>query len=281
MPEILTAVPTFFDDAGELDRDTTKRHFADLADHVDGVFVCGTTGEFPALDLGERQELTELALAVFGPARVVVHVGAASTRDAVTLARNAVAAGALRLAALTPYYLPVDFDSVARHFAAITAVEGTAETYGYLFSERSGVIVPPEEFARISAETGLAGAKLSGSAADRFGEYVEALPSGTRLWSGADTALAHVVRSGGTGVVSGLSAAFPRPFRALADAVSSGDAEAERSAQQQVDAVLDALGGTIEGIKAALRQLGYGNGAMRMPAPVLDPAALQRIARLP
>ncbi|MCP3798410.1 dihydrodipicolinate synthase family protein [Allokutzneria sp. A3M-2-11 16] len=280
MPEILTATPTFFDDAGELDRDTTKRHLADLAEHVDGVFVGGTTGEFPALDLRERQELAELALAAFGPARVVVHVGAASTRDAVKLARGAVAAGARRLAALTPYYLPVDIAAVTRHFAAITAVEGSAETYGYLFSERSGVVVEPAEFARIASDTGLAGAKLSGSAADRFDEYLAALPPGTPLWSGADTTLAGVIRSGGEGVVSGLTAAFPRPFKALANAVVSGDAEAERLAQQKVDDVLDALGGTIEGIKAALRHLGYGNGALRMPAPVLDFAAQQRIARL-
>jgi 4-hydroxy-tetrahydrodipicolinate synthase len=80
--------------------------------------------------------------------------------------------------------------------------------------------------------------------------------------------------------VSGLSAAFPEPFTALAAAVAAGDTEAERAAQVRADAVLDALGGTVKGIKAALRHLGHGTGTLRMPSPDVPPAALERIARL-
>jgi 4-hydroxy-tetrahydrodipicolinate synthase len=106
------------------------------------------------------------------------------------------------------------------------------------------------------------------------------LPAGARLWSGADTTLPAVVRAGGAGIVSGLSAAFPEPFTALADAVAAGDSEAERAAQVRADGVLDALEGTVEGIKAALRHLGHGTGALRMPAPDVPAAALERITRL-
>ncbi|GAA5135776.1 dihydrodipicolinate synthase family protein [Pseudonocardia adelaidensis] len=278
--EVLAAVPTFFDADGELDRETTVAHHAALAGRVDGVFVAGTTGEFPALDRAERHTLTELALGAYGPDRVVVHVGAASTREAVALTRDAVALGARRIAALTPYYLPVDTVAVIRHLAAVVDAAGPARVYGYLFTERTGVVLDPAEFGSIAAEAGLAGAKLSGAANERLTEYVAALPAGTDLWSGADTTLPAVVRAGGAGIVSGLSAAFPEPFTALADAVAAGDAEAERAAQARADAVLDALAGTVEGIKAALHHLGFGTGALRMPAPEVPPAALERIARL-
>ena len=73
--EVLAALPTFFDAHGELDRAATTAHLAWLAGRVDGVFVAGTTGEFPALDHAERVELAEAALAAFGPDRVVVHIG--------------------------------------------------------------------------------------------------------------------------------------------------------------------------------------------------------------
>jgi 4-hydroxy-tetrahydrodipicolinate synthase len=278
--EVLAAVPTFFDAAGELDREATVVHHAALTGRVDGVFVAGTTGEFPALDRAERRTLTELALDAYGPERVVVHVGAAGTRESVALTRDAVAIGARRIAALTPYYLPVDTTAVARHMAAVVEAAGPARVYGYLFTERTGVVVDPAEFGELAAEVGLAGVKLSGAANGRLAEYVAALPAGARLWSGADTTLPAVVRAGGTGIVSGLSAAFPEPFTALADAVAAGDAEAERAAQVRADAVLDALAGTVEGIKAALRHLGHGNGAMRMPAPDVPRAALERIVRL-
>jgi len=84
-----------------------------------------------------------------------------------------------------------------------------------------------------------------------------------------------VVRRGGAGIVSGLSAAFPEPFAALADAVANGAAEAERAAQVQADAVRAALRGSVEGIKHALALLGHGNGALRMASPAVpDPEAI-------
>src|SRR3954452_14575723 len=43
--EVLAALPTFFDERGELDRAATTAHLAWLAGRVDGVFVAGTTGE--------------------------------------------------------------------------------------------------------------------------------------------------------------------------------------------------------------------------------------------
>ena len=280
--EVLAALPTFFDDRGDLDRATTSAHLDWLATRVDGVFVAGTTGEFPALDRPERIALAEAALTAFGADRVVVHVGAASTREAVALTRDVLAAGGRRIAVLTPYYLPADDAAVTHHFATIAAAAGDAATYGYLFTERSGVDVGPAEFGRIAAATGLAGVKLSGSANDRLGAYLDALPAGARLWSGADTTLGAVVRRGGAGIVSGLSSAFPEPFTALADAIATGDSAAERAAQERADAVLAATHGSVEGIKHALGLLGFGNGALRMPAPALpDPDAIARLVPAP
>jgi 4-hydroxy-tetrahydrodipicolinate synthase len=277
--EILAATPTLFRPDGELAVGDNAALLRRLAERVDGVFVAGTTGEFPALE-AERLLLAEQALDAFGPDRVVMHVGAASTREAVELTKDAVALGACRLAALTPYYLPVDTAAVLGHFAAIVGVGRDAAVYGYLFAERSGVAVEPGECARIVAGAGLAGAKLSGVAAARFAEYRAALSAGVALWSGADTALAAVMRGGGRGIVSGLSAAFPAPFATLADAVAAGDPGAERAAQADADRVLAALGGTVEGIKLAPRVLGLGGETTRMPHPAVPEQVRARIAAL-
>ncbi|GAB3144693.1 hypothetical protein GCM10027258_33900 [Amycolatopsis stemonae] len=263
--EVLSATPTLFREDGELDTHGNTALLTWLRDRVDGVFVAGTTGEFPALERGERRTLAELALAAFGPARTIVHVGAASTREAVALTADALAAGATRLAVLTPYYLPADAEAVQRHFAAVAAAAGDADVYGYLFPDLTGVTLTPEEFAA----TGLRGGKLSGAAAAGLAGFRAALPD-ARFWSGADTQVAAVARAGGAGVVSGLSSAYPDPFVALAAAVAAGDEAAERAAQARADAVLAALGGTVAGIKEALRRRGIGTGVLRMPAAAPD-----------
>ncbi|GAA1331223.1 dihydrodipicolinate synthase family protein [Pseudonocardia xinjiangensis] len=278
--DVLAAVPALVDESGEIDTAANRALLTGLVGRVDGVFVAGTTGEFPALHRAERRELVGLALEIFGPDRVVAHIGAAATRDAVTLARDAVALGASRLAAITPYYLAVDTDAVTRHFAAITAAAGDAVVYGYLFPDRTGVAADAEEFARTAAETGLAGAKLSGAAAGLLAEFVAALPPGTPLWTGHDSALAAAVRAGGRGVVSGLSSAFPAPLAALADAVARGDAEAERTAQAEADEVAATLAGSPEAIKYALARQGIGTEVMRMPAPLVSAERRDRIDRL-
>lgn len=280
-PDVIAATPTLLDLDGELDAGANKALLTGLAGRVDGVLVAGTTGEFPGLSLPERSRLLGIALDAFGPDQVIVHVGAAATRDAVALARDAVAAGARRLAVITPFYLAVDDAAITRHFAAVVEAADGAVVYGYLFPERTGVPADATRFAAIAAEVGLAGAKLSGSASGMLPELLAAMPEGSVLWAGADTTLASVARAGGAGVVAALSSVFPEPFTALADAVAGGDADAERSAQAKADEVKAVLGGNLlPGLKYALELMGVGTATMRMPAPALDGPTRDRIAEL-
>jgi 4-hydroxy-tetrahydrodipicolinate synthase len=66
-PVVFSAVPTLFGAGGELDLDANRALYKLVAGLVDGLFVAGTTGEFPALEDAERLALFELALAEAGP----------------------------------------------------------------------------------------------------------------------------------------------------------------------------------------------------------------------
>jgi len=76
VPVVLSAVPTLFGPDGALDPDANRALYKLVAGLVDGLFVAGTTGEFPALEDAERLSLFELALAEAGPDRVIAHIGA-------------------------------------------------------------------------------------------------------------------------------------------------------------------------------------------------------------
>ena len=147
--------------------------------------MAGTTGEFPALEDAERLRLFELALAEAGPDRVIAHIGAPDARHASRLARAAVALGAGRIAAITPYYLPARPDELAGHYRRIRDAAPGAELYAYIFPERTGLRVPPPLLAEVAEAAGLAGAKISGSAAADLAGYVAAAP-GLRIFSGND-----------------------------------------------------------------------------------------------
>ena len=142
-PVVLAAVPTLFDPDGELDRDANRALYKLIAGLLDGMLVAGTTGEFPALEDAERLWLAEQALAEAGPDRVIVHIGAPDARHAARLARAAVALGARRIAAITPYYLPARPDELVAHYRSVREAAPGAEIYAYIFPERTGLTVSP------------------------------------------------------------------------------------------------------------------------------------------
>ena len=153
-PVIFAAVPTLFGPGGELDLDANRALHKFVAGLVDGLFVAGTTGEFPALEDAERLSLIELALAEAGSDRVIAHIGAPDARHAGRLAQAAVALGATRIAAITPYFLLARPDELIAHYRAIRDAASGPEFYAYIFPERTGLPVSPTLFARVAEAAG-------------------------------------------------------------------------------------------------------------------------------
>jgi 4-hydroxy-tetrahydrodipicolinate synthase len=280
---VFSAVPTLFGDDGEVDTGANRALYKLVAGLLDGLFVAGSTGEFPALDDAERLSLIELALAEAGPDRVIAHIGAPDARHSARLARAAVALGARRIAAITPYYLPARPDELTAHYRHIRDAAPDPELYAYIFPERTGLPVSPPLFARVASDAGLAGAKISGASAARLADYVAAAP-GQRIFSGDDTNPGATMRAYGAGVVSGRSGAYPEVYAALAAALNAADQEAAALHQRTLDRIV-ALGASIGRVKHALQLRGLGGSAARMtvdpPGPETAAAIAGVVASLP
>ncbi|MDA3627474.1 dihydrodipicolinate synthase family protein [Saccharopolyspora sp. WRP15-2] len=276
---VITAVTTPFHPSGDLDLAATRELYGFVRSTTGQLLVGGTTGEFPALSTGERLHLLEIALELLGEQNVINHVGAADARTAALLTRASVRAGARRLAALTPYYLPATPDELHAYFGSIREAAGDAQLYAYLFPERSGIDVPPELCAELARAHGIAGVKLSGSASQQVREHVDAGPDGFEVYSGNDRELAAVLAAGGAGVVSGCAAGLPEAFLDLLEAVRTGNSEAG-PVQDRVDRVVAALGPSIGRIKCAQRLRGLPAGGSRMAVAEPDAATEAIIAAL-
>jgi 4-hydroxy-tetrahydrodipicolinate synthase len=266
-PVVFSAVPTLFGADGELDTGANRALYKLVAGLVDGLFVAGTTGEFPALEDAERLQLFELALAEAGPDRVIAHIGAPDARRASRLAQAAAALGAWRIAAITPYYLPARPDELAGHYRRIRDAAPGPELYAYIFPERTGLRVPPPLFAEVAETAGLAGAKVSGSAAADLAGYVASAP-GLRIFSGDDSNPPAAMRAGSAGVISGRSSAYPEVYAALTD---------DPAQQQRLDRIVG-LGASIGRIKHALQVRGLATADARMAVDPPDPQTAAAIS---
>lgn len=274
---LISATTTPFTAEGELDLVGARRLFRHLDAHVDAVLLTGTMGEFPALTEAERLALYEVGLEVFGPARVIAHVGTESTRTSLRLARAAAGLGVGRLALITPYYLPATPDEVVAHVARVTEAV-PAQWYGYLFPERTGVGLEPSELARVVEAAALSGFKISGAASARLVEYASACGPGVELYSGYDAGVPQAVADGAAGVISGFSSAFPRPFRALVDAIGRSDPAAVEVAQEAVLEIMAVMGNSIGAAKVTQSLSGLTGPHARMP--VQFPAGTDPIGAL-
>lgn len=262
-PEIISAVPTPFTDDGALDAKSLRTNLERLEPLLDGVFAAGTTGEFPALSDDERMSVIQEAIEVFGPSRVVAHVGAATTRQAITLTEAAKQLGARRFAAVTPYYLRASLDGVTRYYAALRETVADGELYGYFFPEVAITDVAPPDLPGLIG-LGLDGIKVSGSASARVAHYLAQAPAGFQLWSGNDADLPNILASGGRGTVSGVSAVMPEPWVAFRESYAAGNQDRLERAQRAITALVPVLGPNIAHLKYGLSVLGLTGGPTRM-----------------
>ena len=117
---VLPALVTPFTADEEVDEAALRALVRHVLPHVDGVVPCGTTGEFIYLTPDEQRRVIEIVVdevsrgevsgavsskVVRGRVPVIAGTGAASTREAVQLARAAQKAGASACLVVTPFFL--------------------------------------------------------------------------------------------------------------------------------------------------------------------------------
>jgi dihydrodipicolinate synthase/N-acetylneuraminate lyase len=280
VPEIISAVPTPFDTEGEIDFPALQKNLRRLEPLVDGVFAAGTTGEFPGLSDDERLAVIREALAIFGPDRVVAHVGAATARQATRLAKAAAQDGAKRFAAITPYFLTASPAAVADYYKALRQAVPKGELYGYFFPEVAGTDVAPEDLNNLIAVGGLDGIKVSGGASARVSQYLAEAPEGFKLWSGNDADLPNILASGGRGTVSGVSAVSPEPWAVFRAAYAEGNEAKQAEAQKAIELLVPVLGPSIANLKYGIGVRGLDGGSTRMSIDAPTPATQDLIKQV-
>ena len=217
---IAAALTPLRDGGAALDLDALEPYLAFLAAAgIDGVLLCGTTGEGMNLTLDERQAALETA--VRGPLPVIAHCGAQTTAATVALSEHAAATGVDGVAVIAPPYFPLDEDELLVHFDAAARACAPTPFYAYELERASGYAIPPRVVERLRDRVdNLVGMKVSDAPFAKVEPY---LLDGLEVLIGAEALIGRGLAAGAAGAVSGLASAFPDVVVA---AVRSGDSTA-------------------------------------------------------
>jgi dihydrodipicolinate synthase/N-acetylneuraminate lyase len=217
---IAAALTPLRDGGAALDLDALEPYLGFLAAAgIDGVLLCGTTGEGMNLALDERRSLLEHA--VRGPLPVIAHCGAQTTAATVALAEHASATGVDGVAVIAPPYFPLDEEELLAHFTAAAQACAPTPFYAYELERASGYAIPPRVVERLRERVdNLVGMKVSDAPFAKVQPY---LLDGLDVLIGAEALIGQGLAAGAAGAVSGLASAFPDVVVA---AVRSGDSTA-------------------------------------------------------
>lgn len=239
-----------------------------------GLYVTGSTGQWPLFTVAERCAIVECAIgAARGRIPVMVHVGAVTTADAVALVRHAAGAGASAVSSVAPIYYGHSTDAVFEHYRAIGSATDLP-LYIYHLSTVSQMAIGSQEYTkRLLSLPNIAGMKITDRDLYTFG-LIQAFTGGRlQLFSGADEVMCQAVLSGAIGAIGTFYNLWGPVCQQAREACVAGDVQTAGSFMLRFQSAIAAVlsSGSIWTFLRAAMRLKYGLD-IGMPRPPLGVA---------
>jgi 4-hydroxy-tetrahydrodipicolinate synthase len=244
-----------------------------IAEGIDFLVPCGSTGEAQTLSDVERERVVAAVVEVAG-GRVPVMAGATSndTARVVEEIQRMCRLGADYILTATPYYNRPTQEGLYRHFVA-AADAATRPVCLYNVPGRTAVNLSPNTTLRLSSHPNIMGIKEASGDLKQVMTILGGRPEDFAVLSGDDWITLPLIAAGGDGLISVTSNEVPALMTALIHLLLSGNYEKARSWQYRLLPLMDAnfLETNPAPVKAALYCMGRIHNVLRLPLlPVTD-----------
>lgn len=248
---------------------------------TDCIIIVGTTGESSTLSMEEHSDVIKAAVE-FTKHRVPVVAGTGSnnTREAIYLSKEAEAAGADGLLAVTPYYNKATQGGLIRYYTEIAnAVKLPIIMYNV--PGRTGCNILPETAATIFKNVeNVVGIKEATGNVAQSAKLMNLTDGKIDLYSGEDGIVVPLMSLGAVGVISVWSNIAPKQVHDMCAAFASGDIATAMRMQLEAQPLIDALFSEVNPIpvKKALNLMGKEVGTLRSPLTEMTPENTAKLA---
>lgn len=234
---------------------------------IDGLVVCGTTGEASTLSGKERVQLARFVVdLVKGRVPVIAGTGSNNTQFTLELSHEMEQAGVDGILVVTPYY------NKCTETGMITHYEKIADTVNlpliiYSVKGRTGVNVSPDAVKVLCQHPNICGIKEASGDIAQVCEMARYCSPNFSIYSGNDDMTVPIMSLGGLGCISTVSNIIPARYAAMTRAYLSGEVAEAGKEQIAIKPLIDALFAEVNPIplKSALNIMGMCDLEYRLP----------------
>jgi 4-hydroxy-tetrahydrodipicolinate synthase len=243
-----------------------------IAEGIDFLVACGSTGEAQTLNESERERVVASVVEVAG-GRVPVMAGATSndTARAVDEVQRMCQLGADYILTATPYYNKPTQEGLYRHFRKI-AESVDLPMILYNVPGRTVADLANDTVLRLAQVPGIIGIKDATANIERGTDLIKRLPRHFAVYSGEDATALALILLGGHGVISVTANVAPKLMHQMCAAALVGDVKRAREINLRLLGLHQRL--FVEAnpipVKWALAEMGKIEPGLRLPLAPLS-----------
>ncbi len=244
-----------------------------IAEGINALVICGTTGESSTLTDEEHRSVLKFAIdTVAGRIPLIAGTGSNDTAYAIELTKYAAEIGYDGALLVTPYY---NKTTQAGLVAMFTAIADACDIPVILYNvpSRTGVSIEPETYAALADHPNIYAIKEANGNISKVVETAALVGDRLDIYSGNDDQIVPIMACGGKGVISVLSNVVPKETVAICRKFFDGDVKGAMDLQIKYLALTNALFSEVNPIpvKAAMAALGFCEDYLRLPlVPMSD-----------
>lgn len=240
---VFVALNAIFTEDDEVNIDATKELVKIYkAKGVKGVYVCGSTGEGFMLSTEERMQVAEAVKEAAGDDfTVIVHVGCASTKESILLAKHCESIGVDAISAVPSVYYRLPAKSVEKHWNGI--IDATQLPFIiYNIPQLTGFNLPYDLFKRMAENPKVIGIKNSEEPVFGMERFRTIAGEDFIIFNGSDEQFLGGRLMGADSAIGGTYGTMPELFVRLNELINENKIEQAKALQFKInDVIFDLL----------------------------------------
>ncbi len=275
-----TALVTPFTDDKRVDFDCLEKLLDfQIKSRIDGILVCGTTGE--ASTLSDKEHISVLQFCkekIGGRVPFIAGTGSNNTLHAIFMSQQAEKIGADALLIVTPYYNKCSEEGLFLHYQAI-ASQTSLPIILYNVPGRTAVDIKPNMVKRLSQIENIKGIKEASGNVKRIDEIRSLCKEDFAIYSGNDDITLDVMEKGGDGVISVVSNILPQKCSEMTSCFAQGKREQAYKIFESLKNITELLFKDVNpiAVKACLGLMGMLKTNYRLPLCLPDERLMESL----